>query len=570
MAQTVGITDFSSQRPAIDIRPQALTRHVTFRLPFETNPRFEVEDEARKERWEGLCRHLARHVHALRKRHHPDGDPHPVDFIRPTSEVFKDPLRFTLDRTAVIPITAADERRYRMRVRVDVYTEICSLTYIIDSIAADCPHLAEHLSDIEAAESIPGDRAVFRAKEEALNWLYDDVWSLDSPIEAAKTAQAHFASERDRLGVPLTDFRGIVLDTSDEPGKQGPKELRPSLKRFLQNNDNLVHIAAGRHPAMKQTSLSGEPVCCGMLDGSAVYVAELGRRNPQVRVEPVRHLLVFAGSSESQVGRLVRRLHVLGEFRHAALLDYDNEDDIDLKRVSRTLHALGREVDKVFLATPRERIEEMPGLIAKLSELRANAAETGALYRIEQSRYYAGEFRGTLRHLRSIRIESWQTYDDFVARYIYQLFARIDRVGSRYDALMRRLGLLTTFSLATEISGYQIKVTKALGSLERATERLGQAAANQISVSEKQRSLLDEASIIAMAFLSYYIASVFDHLFEIDPADGYSGHEFFYMGSMAVTGALAAVSIFLMARRILASRKTASPSDPADSHSGEA
>jgi uncharacterized membrane-anchored protein len=278
-------------------------------------------------------------------------------------------------------------------------------------------------------------------------------------------------------------------------------------------------------------------------------MAELGRRSPDVRIEPVRHLLVFAGSSFSQVGRLVRRLHVLGEFRHAALLDYDNEDKVDLKKVSRTLRLLGREVDRVFTMSPATRIADLPALLKDMNRLQANAAETGVLYRIEQSRYYAGEFKRTLPHLRTVRVDDWQSYDDFVARYIYQLFARIDRVGTRYDGLMRRLSLLTTFSLATEIRSYQENVKDALGHLTEAARQLKTAAEQQVGVSEKQRSLLAEASFIALAFLCYYAGSVFRHGFP-GGADGEHVPRWYDRSWIAVMAALSFLALALTGHRL--------------------
>ncbi|MBV8685650.1 MAG: DUF3422 family protein [Alphaproteobacteria bacterium] len=537
-------------------------------MSIHKNPRLGPSKPERDERWETLCKVFAGHVNELRSAY-AAGTPPKVNFIQPTSEVFEHPLRFTLERTAVVEITPQRHKPFRIRARLDVYTEICSITYIVDRIGAGATDIYPLMTGLLAPGDGSGAGPAQRV-EAALDGLYNRLWSLNSPIDAAVTAQRWFEGESEQPGIPLTDFRGVVLPVCEaaatpRTARIARPALRPELRRFVDEHAELLRIATGRLDEAGQSPLSGEPVCCGMLGGAALYVAELGKRSPGVAIEPVRHMLLFGDCSASQVGRLVRRLHVLGEFRHAALLDYDNGEQNDLKRVSRELRELGRRVDEVFGLGPSARIGQLPDLLTRLNDLRANPNETGVLYRIEQSRYYAGEFKRTVPHLRSLRLENWQTYDDFVARYVYQLFARIDRVGTRYDALMRRLSLLTTFSLATEISDYQKNVAGVLKKLHRAAEALKNSAGSQVSVSEKQRSLLHEASFIAMAFLSYYVSSVLWHIFDVRLDDGIDRREAFHLASMAVTGLLSAYAVWLMVARLRNERHRAgAPADPAD------
>jgi hypothetical protein len=311
----------------------------------------------------------------------------------------------------------------------------------------------------------------------------------------------------------------------------------------------------------------GEPVVCGMLDGKALYAASLGEWGPGIeRPQPIRHLLVYAGHSYSQLGRLVRRMQVLGELRHAAILDYGPDGlgaKKGLREASREIRVLGGQLTAATSditadagrlnasKTLGKEIGTMTRLSYFINELAgiSGIVDGGLTHRIEQSRYYANEFQAAIKHLRLVRIGDWQPYDDFVQRYILHLFARIDRIGNRYEALGRRVDRLLFFQQAKLLDGYTASVDATVQEIRQATGDLSkaahlqvktlgaikglssdqsgtlghintamgltnQSAGQQIEATNRQTALLTMAERFAIVFLVYYLGSTFAHWFE--------------------------------------------------------
>jgi hypothetical protein len=544
--------DFSNHRPAYELFPTAVARHLTFRLDIDENPRWEPEPTERKARWKKLCTHLAKHINDLRAAYDPSGRLGRISFVGPDEP--EQPYEHSV-RAAILVLVTDDAQKwgYRLRVRVDVQTELFSLTYLFDRIdpaAAAADRLAQQIG-------------LLPDEPEAGRWLLNDLWQCRA-VPAVEMLRGWLDpdgnSETWEMGTLITDFRSLVLHVDDGSPMTGPFQgadsagpastpaLDPKLAEFLERHRPLVDMIAGASEPETRLNSGGEAVVCGMLDGKALYVAQLGQWGKDVEpVQPIRHLLVHAGRCPDQLGRLVRRMHVLGELRHAAMLDYDPATPGDsepkagkgcLRDVSRRLRALGRTLNDVTLkvtapappagngaAQPLKppggsSMAELKGIVHELAEI-SQLVEGSLTYRVEQSRYYAAEFARSIEHLRVVRVGDWQPYDDFVKRYILHLFARIHRIGNRFEALGRRVDRLLFYKQAELLDGYTDQVAATLADIRSGVAQMRDSARGQADAttglrlsadaqkvaSDRQVDLLRKAEAFAFVFLCYYVGS---------------------------------------------------------------
>lgn len=572
--------NFSNLRPGFPVDPPAVARHLTFHLSRQENPNRVPDDEPRKKAWKILCNRLASHVNALRLAHGLSDD---VSFVGPEEDPGGLLRCYCLHGSCLVPINRAGPTEdYRLRVRVDVHTELFSFTYLIDRIGqtgkGDLSEKFAELSDCTR----PGGQSA------AIDWLFNGIWKSEelrcaNAIVGWLRRPGAVQGRQQPIGRLITDFRSVVVCTDPE-FRLGPPRLEEtaiaeaealvhkpslhgSLMTFAERNAALIrHIADPQ--AEPQTSAGGEAVVCGMLNGNALYAAALGQWGEGVeRVQPIRHLLIYAGTSSAQLGRLLRRMHILGELRHAALIDYEPDPDLiaqdagedgDVRRglrdASRAIAALSydltgetREITKSEV--PIGRLQFFVTELANISQM----VDGGLTYRVEQSRYYAEEFKATIKHLRVIPVSDWQAYGDFVERYIMQRFARIDRIGNRYEALGRRVDRLLFFAQAKLIEPYTKSVDSTVQQIREVTaslthsftqqaetlQNMNRSAIQQTAASRKQINLLEVAELFATVFLLYYVGSVIDHLFpHVAAAEGHgpSSQQIYRIGWAVLIG----------------------------------
>jgi Protein of unknown function (DUF3422) len=588
--------DFSNERPGYEILPPAIARHVVFRLAMKENPRFSAQgkdpgedgkssngDGKKDEPWRALCDCLANHINDLRRAYRVS---RPIKIVPPHQDSNILDLRFSIRRSSIIPINRdGSPHGYRLRVRVDVHSELFSLTYIFDRI------------DTARRGVLPRQIAKLPGDPSATGWLFNGLWgeASDSAEKDAMSKEPagkvpaariiapwlHEADGSDapnRLGTLITDFRGIIICPDhkwkvDEPSldKATLRKLpgrRPRLDEvlaeFADTHKRLIRrvadpgapeaggkaeSAAGAPKSGRD--VGGEAVVCGMLDGKALYAASLGEWGKgSPAPHPIRHLLVYSGHSAAQLGRLVRRMQVLGELRHAALLDYDpypnegpapasrpgDRPKISLRDAGRRISALSRELARATTkaGTPMASLQSIVATMAQISE----DVDGGLIYRVEQSRYYAHELQRAITHLRLVRVGDWQPYDDFVQRYILHLFARVDRIGNRYEALGRKVDRLLFVKQAELLDSYTKSVNRTVREIDSATTALNASALEQIRASEKQVSLLEDAELFAAVFLIYYVGSVFYHFLEAGERGHSPGGEVFLLGWAILIGLL--------------------------------
>lgn len=497
--------DFANERPAFPILPPALLRHVLFRIATVENPTFHLDPSVQAERWQKICDCLADHANAVRAAFDAKAPPIRIVIGQPAEA---DEESFSVHRTMLVAVPSGD-LGFRMRIRLDVYVELFSITYMVDNIETGRENdLARRLAQL------PG-------KPTGLGWFFDDFWR-SFPAGAAVTNWTGLREEQRAcsrtVGEPIADFRGIILCPRDDWRMDEPSleiedtvtpesdAASPAILAFAAQHQSLLRAVAVRE-GVEATRNGSEAVVCGMGGGMALYAASLGQWARQSGgIAPLNHLLVFAGHSDAQLGRLVRRMHVLGELRYAAVMDYHGAKGRDLHSASVQLRALGDDVDK---ATRKPSMKLLKRIVRSLADI-GEVGQGGLNYRIEQSRYYADEYRNQLEQLRVVRIAGWQPYDDFVRRYISLLFGRIDRIGNRYEALGRRVDRLLLWEQAKGIQRYQKDVKRTLSHLDRLTTR-------QRRDWRRQLELLGNAELFAIIFGVYYLGSILERaLFDRD------------------------------------------------------
>ncbi|MBI1187909.1 MAG: DUF3422 family protein [Alphaproteobacteria bacterium] len=362
---------------------------------------------------------------------------------------------------------SSDRPSCRARMRIDVHTEIYAITLAVDSFDLTHQHpLIDRLNRVIAGE-------------DHLAALFDEVWAATGTPFGRTLADL----ENEHLfGARFADFRGVVIPATVDPDavvlsrlrRLDDPPLQPGIAAYVEERRALLHTFLGlddeRKPPPQEHA--SESVLCSLLDGQALYAAPLVHWGTGVL--PVRYLLAYGPDcSPDQLGRLVRRLHVMGELRHTALLDYDRGPGADdLKRASKEIREVGALFNKKIHDGEITDFSQLSEISTKLNELNRHA-DGGITYRTEQSRYYADAFKERLPDLRVGRIEGYQPYDAFVRRYVYQTFSKIDQVGRRYEALGRRLDRWTFLSSAENADAFQRQLKTAADEMSAVVKKIG-------------------------------------------------------------------------------------------------
>jgi hypothetical protein len=494
------------------------------------NPRYRDEDqpsdplasapvvtEFTRADWASFCRHVSDFINASCDHFSADGG---YEVVR--GEAVQGKPQLSISATILVPLTTGRPRqpRYRARLRLDMHTETFGVTLAIDDIKQD------NRQPLNAAVY-----AVLAGKPGAdIGALYDDLWNdVTQPLK--KWVQSLDLLARETNAQKFCEFRGVVIP-AHWPGhdRAGERVVRDSRERDLVHRisnrkpltdevswfwrvrrDLVDRVMAFGHRGTNPTDKPSENVVCSMLDGQVLYAAPLVHWGNRTN-EPIRYLAAYGldpetdavadrdGDINSQLGRFVRRLHVMGELRHSAMLDYDRGQNADdLKRASKQLTLQGRKFDGL-ISDDKVAVERLKEFNTGLTDLHRHA-DGGLPYRIEQSRYYAATFRERIKDLRVGRIEGQQPYDEFVRRNSYQVFAKIDQIGKRYDALGRRIDRWTFLLSAESSSKFNDSMTTAAADM-----RLTMAELKEVQKDAKH--LLSTAEKFATLFLVYYIGHI--------------------------------------------------------------
>jgi hypothetical protein len=360
---------------------------------------------------------------------------------------------------------------WRARIRVDISFEFYFVTFILDQKrppARDAPM-------VRTEEELTQD--TFTNAQQFIDMYYEELWQqFDSFLG---DWQSSFPGEC------FTEFRGMALRDCKNPFYQNPdgkrfneafqipkldsdliNESRKSLRDWLARNEPFVNELMQLKPASGTVDRDANCVLCELLDGAAIYCSATRQLDDRVTgvKRPLRYFILYNGLSKYQLGRLIRRAHALGEYRCAAVLDWEK-----IEKASQRIRALGNNIDRMLsegrggAAAPSGMHSEsatltdrqMQSVQSELNKLGDSDINGGLLYRVNRSRYYAGIFRQAILDMRPQKLEGWQTYDEFFRRNLYSHFDEIDEVGKRYEALAERSNRLIHARNAERLNDFQ-------------------------------------------------------------------------------------------------------------------
>jgi hypothetical protein len=500
----------ANQRPSNPMSAPALVRHLLFRIPGDLNPRYCAHNNDRAYMWAALLFRINACIAAYQAVFR--SEPTPRFWIRLLNRAGPRPDEYYASDTAFFDLGGGELDWCRVRLQVNIFLESFSLTLTIDRIDSKSPlsELLESLAEAPTAEMINKVFGAFAPGGEIVDLDVSKVLSAAIPeqderlrqvcgeldeaqLVNLRRARIRFGGETHQLAKPFAEFRGLVLSAkSDEAfielGREAFAELRPTksltpnLAEFLTSRGELVRqfVGANWQPPQGAAAdanatglLSAESVVCGMLDGAALYASPLSMGSAYR--DRVNFLAVYDGNSEAQLGRFIRRLLVMGELRLSALMDLDGpqrpttEDSHPparhLVEAGQTIRRIGIELRKVEVDPADADLKALSDILDTYRKLNDSSPD-GLIFRIERSRYYSEAFKTRIQDLRIVRLEGWQPYDEFVRRYLYQLYDLISSIGVRYEALGRRVDRLQSFRIGEAIA----KQTEAASKLQRRGE----------------------------------------------------------------------------------------------------
>ncbi|APZ97295.1 hypothetical protein BWQ93_01400 [Sphingopyxis sp. QXT-31] len=563
----------SSQRPSVPMDAPALTRHLLFRIPGSRNPRWRPHNTNRQDIWAALLFRMNRTISACRAAF--GGTEDRLFWIKLIHGETPAANQEYASESSTFLLTPEAGAAYRVRLRVAVYLETLAFTFIVDQMEAGC----EPRRKIDAAlAATAGDgqiAAIGDIFDRGCGMPFPDISRLMSEeisydADAMRSAIGTIGRDKARLfrdstigfggQVPMferavAEFHGLVLPaaaaakfSSVDSLHQAPapeQGLTKMTQRFTDTHAGFIRnfIGARWHhggDGGDTDEFAAEAVVCGMLSGRALYASPISMKFDQR--SQVNYLVAYDGTSEAQLGRFIHRLHVMGELRLSALMDFDGKrrnDELEMEIRDKYAVPLGEDTPPELLKKYQRvrnlvqagqeirRIgEELNQLEAKMKSLGAvrggtagaddfvrqfdglldisldysaiNACASGGLvFRVERSRYYADAYDRRMPDLRIRRIEGWQPYDEFARRYVFQLFEQIAGFGIRYGALGRRIDRFHSWRHTAEIMLQAATSVEQTGEVKRATEA-------SVRQGDDTRKLLERAEDIGIVAALYY------------------------------------------------------------------
>lgn len=366
------------------------------------------------------------------------------------------PTNTKLDRSHtlfnVLPSLPSSLSQWRARIRVDISFEFYFVTFILDQKRSADKISEDGLHEIVRTE-LELTRATFAHPQTFIDTYYEQLWNAFDAFLG--DWQEGFP------GDSFTEFRGAALRDRRNPFRQNPDGTRAdesfkipqldpaavdasrqSLRRWLARNEGFISEIMQLKHATGNVDRDANCVLCELLDGAAIYCSATRQLDDELTgtKRPLRYFILYNGLSKYQLGRLIRRAHVLGEYRCVAVLDLEK-----IETASQSIRALGNYIDKLLGETTESATLTDPQLQSiqrSLNKLASSDINGGLLYRVNRSRYYASIFRQAVHDMRPRKLEGWQTYDEFFRRNLYAHFDEIDEVGKRYELLAERVNRL--------------------------------------------------------------------------------------------------------------------------------
>jgi hypothetical protein len=445
-------------------------------------------------------------------------------------------------------------------VRVDVHNEYLTVTLIADTLSKPDPFQEDGTPPKNNNEPLPlkvvgeiidvltelsGGDLSEKTKQCRDEWrrkvalLYDRLWDdLSTALKrAGRTLEPAF-------GIQLCDVRGFVVCAPNPVEPMNQRHLKNLELRSSRLQDRLdrkidydVFSFIKRRPNFFSTLLGFEnwdpgelnspanvPIS-GVLDGAAIYGSTL-RPASVHEFRPLQYFVVYNDNSRSQLGRLLRRLHVLAELRIAALMDMKG-----LRTANRQIRELGREVDRIAAGETGVTLEAVHVLSAALADIDQGISETGtapngepggtvrpkgkskdacrpsATYRIERSRYYAKSYIERIQDLRIVRIEGWQPYDAFMRRNLFMEFDYVSQIGDRFATVGRRIERLGALVQIGTLQTHNASINKNTMVTAEHAKVVGKQVAELQYVGNELLKLQAIAEPVGTGAFAYYIGN---------------------------------------------------------------
>jgi len=413
-----------------------------------------------------------------------------------------------------LPTIDPDLVGWRARICVDMHGEYYSVTYILDQskpeprgsrrheaqaaaptsdgvdLGADLfRSVARELSHIAAMGEKDAAAAPrqYRDYRRYLDWWYREVWE--------RFDRHAFETGCEFPGELFAEFYGVAMQTSgptdiivDPAARHDPiiwprvrdeeSRLRP-LYRWVNDNRDFLRGALHLDPTDDGIDRDANCVLCTMLWGSAVYGSSLGRPLPatdngaRAAPAPLHYFVISHGWSKYLLGRILRRLHALGELRSAAILDLEGLD-----RASDQMRALRNEIDDSLHTRDPEHNsatlehDRLRAIQGKLNEIADSRIDGGLLQRVSRSRYYTQDFKQRMEDMGFGHIDGWEPYDVFMHRNLFKTLEYIDGIGTRFEDLAATVQRLTAARNLHEVA----EVEKDIAYIQSIGEIIGWTA----------------------------------------------------------------------------------------------
>jgi len=218
------------------------------------------------------------------------------------------------------------------------------------------------------------------------------------------------------------------------------------------------------HPALSAL-FDGNPVIgSGVVGGKARVWSDLRIHSDGF----VRILVRDCGMSQSQAGRLAKRMLDINCYRALGLLGFPVA-----RAVFPALGKADRQLAKVALRMTMQNGSSDPGFESELlAELTGLASEIEALaarttYRFDASRAYYGVIQQKLEQLRQQRIEGLQTFSEFLSSRLAPAIATCEATQHRQTDLADRAARLTSLLRARVEVALQEQNRRLLESMDR-------------------------------------------------------------------------------------------------------
>jgi hypothetical protein len=253
--------------------------------------------------------------------------------------------------------------------------------------------------------------------------------------EARKVGQ-DISLESDRSRVLRNVPAGILKDPNErtEIALEGFSAKDPSLARRhirARVSEHLNHrsIFFGLLLGFRDQSRwiedlrSGNSALSLMLDGLAVHGSTLGVHTSETETYPhneVRHFVIYGGPSRQQLGRLVRGLHAVGEYRLLVLRGHNQ-----ISNASRKLLAVNDRLataENLLRSGTEDDISaaqnELQRAVSMLNAVKFADQDGGLLTRLSRLDTNETHLARHLEILRISRLEGWRPYDEFITRSV--------------------------------------------------------------------------------------------------------------------------------------------------------